>query len=58
MSTNSKAVSAPQIDHRVAGNPFGEPKQLTQYSLLADLPGLVFGLLTLVYVVSALWLHG
>jgi hypothetical protein len=58
MSFNGKAAGVPQIKHCVGGNQISEPKQFAQYSLLAQLPGLIFGLLTLVYVVSALWLLG
>jgi hypothetical protein len=58
MSVNGKAARVPQIKHCVGVNQIREPKQFAQYSLLAELPGLIFGLLTLVYVASALWLLG
>jgi hypothetical protein len=51
MSANRKALSVPRIKRR-------ESKQFPRYSLLAELPGLIFGLLTVVYVASALWLLG
>ena len=58
MSVNSKAVSVPQEDDLEGVNQAGEPRQFAQYSLLAKVPGLIFGLMTLVYVVSVLWLLG
>jgi hypothetical protein len=58
MSVNHKAASRPQIKHRVGVNQFRKPKRFARYNLLAELPGLIFGLLTLVYVASALWLLG
>ena len=58
MSVNSKAVSVPQ-EHDIGGvNQIGEPRQFAQYSLLVKVPGLIFGLMTLVYVVSVLWMLG
>jgi hypothetical protein len=58
MSVNTKAAGVPQIEHLAGGTQISEPKQFLQYSLLAEIPGLIFGLLTLVYVVSSLWLRG
>ncbi|MBV8139866.1 MAG: hypothetical protein JO121_30155 [Deltaproteobacteria bacterium] len=58
MSVNTKAASVPHIEHFAEDNQISEPKQFVQYSLLAEIPGLIFGLLTLVYVVSSLWLLG
>jgi hypothetical protein len=58
MSANSKAVSVPQIKPCAGVKQISEPRQFAQYGLLAELPGLIFALLTLVYVASALWLLG
>jgi len=58
MSVNTKTVGIPQTRRFAGDNQVSEPKQYAQYSLLAELPGLIFGLMTLVYVVSSLWLLG
>jgi hypothetical protein len=55
MSVNTKAASAPQI------RPFAEivranqTTQFAQFTLLDEVPGLIFGLMTVVYIVSSLW---
>jgi len=54
MSVNTKAASVPRIKR------FGEDKQVsqatrfTQYALLDEIPGLILGLMTVVYIVSSL----
>ena len=58
MSVKSKAVSVPQENDLRGVNQLGEPGQFARHSLLAKVPGLIFGLMTLVYVVSVLWLLG
>lgn len=58
MSVKSKAVSVSQEDDFGGVNQLGEPGQFVRQSLLARVPGLIFGLMTLVYVVSVLWLLG
>jgi len=58
MSVNTNAVRVPQEEDFAGGNQISEPTKFAQYSLLAELPGLIFALLTLVYVVSVLWLLG
>lgn len=58
MSVNTKTVSIPQTRHFAGDNQVSEPQGFAQYSRLGELPGLIFGLLTLVYVVSSLWLLG
>jgi hypothetical protein len=55
MSVNTKAASVPQI------KPFAEnphvrlATQFAQYTLLDEVPGLIFGLMTVVFIVSSLW---
>jgi hypothetical protein len=58
MSVKSKAVSVSQEDDFGGVNQLGEPRQFARHSLLARVPGLIFGLMTLVYVVSVLWMLG
>ena len=58
MRFNIKTVSTPQTRQFTGGDEIAELEELAQYSLLAELPGLIFGLMTLVYVVSSLWLLG
>ena len=55
MSVNTKAASAPQI-RQVAENPqVSQTTQFAHYTLLDEVPGLIFGLMTVVYIVSSLW---
>jgi hypothetical protein len=54
MSVNTKAPTIPQVK-------FGEEKQATQAMglaqsfLLDEIPGLIFGLMTVAYIVYSLW---
>ena len=56
MSINTKAASAPQIKQLAETPQVSLATQFAQYTLLDELPGLVFGLMTIVYIVSSLWL--
>ena len=58
MRVNITTVSTLQEKQLTGGNQIGEPEEFAQFSLLAELPRLIFGLMTLVYVVSSLWLLG
>jgi hypothetical protein len=58
MSLNTKTVSIPQTGHFAGDNQVSEPQGFAQCSRLGGLPGLIFRLMTLVYVVSSLWLLG
>jgi len=55
MSVNTKAQTIPQIKQ------FGEERQVSegmrfgQYFLLDEIPGLIFGLLTVACIVTSLW---
>ncbi len=62
MSVNTKAASVPQIKasfpqiKQVAERErVSQATQFAQYTLLDEIPGLIFGLMTLVYIVSSLW---
>ena len=56
MSVNTKAASAPQIKLVEENQQVSKATQFVQYTLLDEVPGLVFGLMTIVYIVSSLWL--
>jgi len=55
MSVNTKAASAPQIKQFTESQQVSQATQLAQYALLDEVPGLIFGLMTVVYIVSSLW---
>ena len=55
MSFNSKAASVPQMSQFTEDKQVSEETRFAQYTLLDELPGLIFGLMTLVYIVSSLW---
>ena len=55
MSVNANVASAPQIK-RIAENQQVNPAtQFAQFTLLDEVPGLIFGLMSVVYIVSSLW---
>jgi len=56
MSVNSKAVSVPRIRRLAEDKQVSEAARFAQYSLLDEIPGLIFGLTTVVYIVSSLCL--
>ena len=55
MSINTKAASAPQIKHLAENEQVSQATQFAQYTLLDEVPGLIFGLMTVAYIVSSLW---
>jgi hypothetical protein len=55
MSVNSKAASAPQIKQFTETQQVSQATLFVQYTLLDEVPGLIFGLMTIVYIVSSLW---
>jgi hypothetical protein len=54
MSVNIKAASVPEIRRFAENKRVSEATRLAQYSLLDEIPGLIFGLMTVVYIVSSL----
>jgi len=54
MSVNSKAVIVPRIRRFAENKQVSEATRFAQYSLLDEIPGLIFGLMTVVYIVSSL----
>jgi len=55
MSINTKAASVPQIGRFVEDNQVSEAARFAQYTLLDEIPTLIFGLMTVTYIVSSLW---
>ena len=56
MAVITKAASTPQIKQFAENQEVSQASQFAQYTLLDEVPGLVFGLMTIVYIVSSLWL--
>jgi hypothetical protein len=54
MSVNSKAASVPRIARFAENKQISEETRFAQYSLLDEIPGLIFGLMSVVYIVSLL----
>ena len=54
MTVNTQA-SAPQIKQLAENQQVSLATQFAQYTLLDEVPGLIFGLMTVVYIVSSLW---
>jgi hypothetical protein len=55
MSVNTEAASAPQIKQFTESQRVSQATQFAHYTLLDEVPGLIFGLMTIVYIVSSLW---
>jgi hypothetical protein len=55
MSVNTKAESTPQIKQFAESQQVNQATQFAQFTLLDEVPGLIFGLMTIVYIVSSLW---
>ena len=55
MAVNTKVASAPQIRPFAENEKASQATQFAQFTLLDEVPGLIFGLMTVVYIVSSLW---
>jgi hypothetical protein len=55
MSVNTKAASVPRIERFAEDKQVSEATRFAQYTLLDEIPALIFGLMTVVYIVSSLW---
>ena len=55
MSVNTKTASVPRIRQFTEKQPASSATQFAQYTMLDEIPGLIFGLMTVVYIVSSLW---
>ena len=54
MSINTKAASVPGIKRFAQDKQVSEATRFTQYTLLDEISGLIFGLMTVIYIVSSL----
>ena len=54
MSVNTKAASVPRMRRFAENKQVSEATRLAQYTLLDEIPGLIFALVTVVYIVSSL----
>jgi hypothetical protein len=54
MSVNTRAPSVPRIKQFAEDNQVTEATHFAQYTLLDEIPGPIFGLMTVVYIVSSL----
>jgi len=55
MSVNTKAPTVAQIKQFREESQVSEAMRFTQSFLLDEIPGLVFGLMTVAYIVTSLW---
>jgi hypothetical protein len=55
MSVNTKAPTIPQIKQLGEETQVSEGTRFAQNFLLDEIPGLIFGLLTVAYIVTSLW---
>jgi hypothetical protein len=55
MSVDTKAPSVPQIRPFTEKEQVSQTTQFAQFTVLDEVPGLIFGLMTMVYIVSSLW---
>jgi hypothetical protein len=54
MSVSTKAASVPRIRQFTENKQVSEATRFAQYALLDEIPALIFGLMTVVYIVSSL----
>ena len=54
MSVSTKAASLPRIRQFTENKQVSEATRFAQYALLDEIPALIFGLMTVVYIVSSL----
>jgi hypothetical protein len=56
MSVNTNAANVSRIKRIAEDKEISDGARIAQYSLLDEIPGLIFGLMTVVYIVSSLCL--
>jgi len=56
MSANTNAANVSRIKRVAEDKEISDGARIAQYSLLDEIPGLIFGLMTVVYIVSSLCL--
>ena len=54
MSVDTKVANVPRIERFSEDKQVSETTRIAQYTLLDEIPGLIFGLMTVVYIVSSL----
>ena len=54
MGAKTNAANVPRINRFAEDKEVSEGTRIAQYSLLDEIPGLIFGLMTVVYIVSSL----
>jgi len=54
MTTNTNTVSLAKVERYNERPESSEATRIAQYSLLSEMPGLVFGILTLAWIVTSL----
>lgn len=54
MSVETKVASVPRVKRFSEDKQVSETTRIAQYTLLDEIPGLIFGLMTVVYIVSSL----
>jgi hypothetical protein len=55
MSVITKAASVPRIKQFAENKQVSTATRFAQYTLLDEIPGLIFGLMTVGYIVCSLW---
>jgi len=55
MSVHTKAASILRIRRFAEERQVSEARRFAQYLLLDEIPGLIFGLMTIAYIVTSLW---
>jgi hypothetical protein len=55
MSVVTKAANVPRLKRFAENKQLSEAMRFAQYTLLDEIPGLIFGLMTVAYIVSSLW---
>ena len=56
MSVSTKVASIPQVERlTVEAQEVSEGTLLAQRSQLSEMPGLVFGIMSIIYIVTSLW---
>jgi hypothetical protein len=55
MSVNTKAPTIPQVKQFGRERDVSEAMRLAQYFLLDEVLGLIFGLMSVAYIVTSLW---
>jgi hypothetical protein len=55
MSVITKTANVPRLKRFAEEKQVSDATRFAQYALLDEIPGLIFGLMTVAYIVSSLW---